>query len=176
MIFLQQACAYLQEGGGDWRGKVGRTFAVDTGIIGAAYGNGQIWRTKLFSDMETLRTALREEEKTRDPDTVAAAYLAIPFLGPQKQVVLVLYAECNELNFFADDERIRRVVAMSRGFCKLFDWLQKDPFSNLRNFPLQKGTPITGVGGLYSVQESVPSIVPPAFTEVPSFNYEAAAA
>jgi hypothetical protein len=174
--FLQQACAYLQEGGGDWRGKVGRTFAVDTGIIGAAYGTGQIWRTKHFPDMEILRTALREEEKTRDPDTVAAAYLGIPFLGPQEQVVLVLYAECNKLNFFADDERIRRVVAMGRGFCKLFDWLQKDPFLNLRNFPLQKGTPVTGVGGLYSVQEPVPSIAPPAFMEVPSFNYEAAAA
>lgn len=93
--------------------------------------------------MGTLRAALREEEQNRDPHTVAAAYLAIPFLGPQKQVVLVLYAECNELNFFADDERIRRVVAMSKGFCKLFDGLQKDPFLNLRNFPLQKGTPIT---------------------------------
>jgi hypothetical protein len=57
--FLQQACAYLQEGGGDWRGKVGRTFAVDTGIIGAAYGTGQIWRTKHFPDMEILHTALR---------------------------------------------------------------------------------------------------------------------
>src|SRR4029077_15368292 len=108
--------------------------------------------------------------------TVAAAYLAIPFLGLQKQVVMVLYAECNELNFFADDERIRRVVAMSKGFCKLFDGLQKDPFLNLRNFPLQKGTPITGIGGLYSVQETVPSITPPTFAEVPSFNYEAAAA
>lgn len=174
--FLQQACAYVQEGGGEWRDKVGRTFAVDTGIIGAAYRTGEIWRTKHFDDIETLRAALRAEEKNRDPETVAAAYLAVPFLGPQRQVVLVLYAECNELNFFADDERIKRVVAMGQGFCRLFDWLQKDPFLNLRNFPLQKGKPITGVGGLYSVQEAVPSIAPPAFAEVPSFNYEAAAA
>jgi len=78
--FLQQVCAYLLESGGDWRGKVGRTFAVDTGIIGAAYGNGQIWRTKSFPDMAALRAALRQDEKTRDPDMVAAVYLAIPFL------------------------------------------------------------------------------------------------
>jgi hypothetical protein len=174
--FLQQVCAYLQEGGGDWRGKVGRTFPVNTGIIGAAYGNGLVWRTKHFPDMEILRAALREEEKDRDPNSVAVSYLAVPFLGPRKEVVLVLYAECNELNVFADDDRIRRVVAMSKGFFRLFDWLQRDPFLNLRNFPLQKGTPVTGAGGLYHVQEAVSLIMAPQFVEVPFFNYEAAAA
>ena len=98
------------------------------------------------------------------------------FLGPQDQVVLILYADCLQLNFFADEARAKRVVAMSKGFCRLLDWLQRDPFENLRNFPLQKGEPVRGVGGLYSCQESVDEIDPPKFAEVPSFNYEAAAA
>jgi hypothetical protein len=56
------------------------------------------------------------------------------------------------------------------------DWLQRDPFENLRNFPLEKGAPVRGVGGVYGVQESLDGIKPPKFTAVPSFNYEAAAA
>jgi len=172
--YLQQVCAYLRQDGGEWRGRVGRTFAVDEGIIGAAYGNGQIWRTKHFDTVDALEIALRAEGK--DPTHVAQSWLAIPFLGPQKQVVLILYADCNRLNFFADDDRIRRLAAMGKGFTRLFDWLQRDPFESLKNFPLQKGAPVTGVGGVFAFQEAVPGVTPPRFEEVPSFNYEAAAA
>lgn len=172
--YLQQVCAYLREGGGDWRGKVGRFFAVDTGIIGAAYENGRVWRTKRFPDIDELNDALAKDKIS--PEAIARSWLAVPFMGPQDQVVLILYADCLELNFFADDARAKRVVAMSKGFCRLLDWLQRDPFENLRNFPLQKGEPVRGVGGLYSCQENVDGIDPPKFAEVPSFNYEAAAA
>ncbi|UPJ47660.1 hypothetical protein IVB30_30995 [Bradyrhizobium sp. 200] len=172
--YLQQVCAYLRKDGGDWRGKVGRTFAVDTGIIGAAYESGQLWRTKRFKDARGLHAALKKDSLSSD--TVAQSWLAVPFLGPQDQVVLILYADCNKLNFFADDARVKRIVAMSKGFCRLLDWLQKDPFENLRNFPLQKGDPVKGVGGVYSVQQAVLNIGPPRFSSVPSFNYEAAAA
>jgi len=170
--YLQQVCAYLRRDGGDWQGKVGRTFAVDTGIMGAAYESGKLWRTKRFKEISELTAALKED----NVGSGAQSWLAVPFLGPQDQVVLILYADCNQLNFFADDARVKRIVAMSKGFCRLFDWLQKDPFEKLRNFPLQKGDPVKGVGGVYSVQEAVPNIEPPRFLLVPSFNYEAAAA
>jgi hypothetical protein len=172
--YLQQVCAYLRQDGGDWRGKVGRTFAVDTGIIGAAYESGKVWRTKRFKDVRALHAALKKDNVSLD--TVAQSWLAVPFLGPQDQVVLILYADCNKLNFFADDGRVRRIVAMSKGFCRLLDWLQKDPFENLRNFPLERGEPVRGIGGLYSFQEALPNIGSPRFSLVPSFNYEAAAA
>jgi hypothetical protein len=179
--YLQQACAYLRGDGPDWRGKVGRTFPVTQGIIGAAFKNGRIWRTMRYKAIKELRGDLRESMRktgdNRNPEEVAVSYLAIPFLGPQDQVVLVLYAECDKLNFFANDNRVRHVTAMSRGFCRLFDWLQKEPFPNLRNFPLQKGEPITREPTVYrKIQESLDSIEPPRFKEVPSFNYEAAAA
>jgi hypothetical protein len=172
--YLQQACAYLRADGSDWRGKVGRTFAVDTGIIGAAYNNGRVWRTTRFDDVATLHAALKKDSV--DPETVAKSWLAVPFLGPQNQVVLILFAECDELNFFAENSRVKRVVAMCNGFCRLLAWLQRDPFEHLRNFPLQKGDPVKGVGGVYSFQEAIAGIEPPHFSEVPSFNYEATAA
>ena len=162
--YLQQVCAYLREDGGDWRGKVGRTFAVDTGIMGAAYLNGKVWRTKRFDDVAALHSALEKDNVS--PKSVARSWLAVPFMGPQSQVVLILFADCDKLNFFA----------MGKGFCRLLDWLQRDPFENLRNFPLQKGEPITGVGGVFSFQEMVSEVEPPKFSLVPSFNYEAAAA
>lgn len=179
--YLQQVCAYVNSGGIEWRGKVGRTFPVNEGIMGAAYGNGRVWRTKRFPNSEQLRAVMRQDmEQTgdhRDPETVEISYLAVPFLGPQNEAVLILYAACDELNFFADDDRVRSVVAMCKGFCRLFDRLQQEPFPNLRNFPLQKGHAVTGSRTLYvSIQECLDYIEPPQFEFVPSFNYEAAVA
>lgn len=180
--YLQQVCAYLPAGDvPKWRGEVGRIFPVTQGIIGAAFENGRIWRTRRYNTHKELQDDLRESMRTtgdnRNPEEVAVSYLAIPFLGSEDQVVLVLYTECDKLNFFADDNLVRHVTAMCRGFCCLFDWLQKEPFPNLRNFPLQKGEPITRAPTVYrKIQESLDSIEPPRFKEVPSFNYEAAAA
>lgn len=170
--YLQQACAYLNEGGGDWRGKVGRTFAVDTGIMGATYKSGKIWRTKHYADEASLLADLPEDERGEGG---ARSWLTIPFLGPERQIVIILFAECASFNFFSDDERVRRVVAMGDGFTRLFDWLQRDPFENLRNFPLKHGEPVGGEGGVFEVQEEL-DIKPPSFAAVPSFNYEAAVA
>ena len=67
----------LQQDGGDWRGKVGRTFAVDTGIIGAAYESGKVWRTTRFKDVRALHAALKKDNVSSD--TVAQSWLAVPF-------------------------------------------------------------------------------------------------
>lgn len=179
--YLQQVCAYLRGDVPDWQGKVGRTFPVTQGIIGAAFKDGRIWRTtryKKFNEFrDDLLKSMRETGDTRRLEEVALSYLAIPFLGPQDQVVLILYAECQKFNFFADDNRVRRVTAMSRGFCRLFDWLQSEPFPNLRNFPLQKGRPVKREPTVYrEIQQPLDFVEPPRFNEVPSFNYEAAAA
>jgi hypothetical protein len=180
-LYLQQVCGYVTEDGLDWRGKVGRTFEVSEGIMGAAFASKKIWRTKKFKSLDALRSKINDDiEKTGDTqklDDVEVSFLAIPFLGPEGEPVLILYAACKELNFFASDERVRHVAAMGKGFCRLFDWLQSEPFLNLRNFPLEKGIPVVGAATVYaSVQEKVENIEPPGFQSVLSFNYEAAAA
>jgi|ERR1044072_8525603 hypothetical protein len=180
-LYLQQVCGYVKSDGLDWRGKVGRTYPVSEGIMGAAFKTRQIWRTKSFAKLQQLRDCLRADIKStgdeRDPEKVEVSFLAVPFLGAGNEPVLILYADCDELNFFADNKRVATVAAMGRGFCRMFDWLQREPFLNLRNFPLQKGEPVEGEPTVYaSVQETVQDIEPPKFQEVPSFNYEAAAA
>lgn len=137
-------CGYLTDGEIDWRGKVGRTFAKDWQIIGAAAGDGQIWRTKRFPTKTAVIEGMRQATGADDPSKFEISYLAIPFLSAEGDPVLILYADCFELNFFADNERIRNVVLMSNGFCRLLDNLQSDPFPNLRNFPLMRGEPTAG--------------------------------
>jgi hypothetical protein len=101
------------------------------------------------------------------------AYLAIPLLDPDKEVVLILYGACNQINFFANDDRIRRVVAMSRGFCNMLDSLEKDHMPNLRNFSLPRKRGVEGVRTLFvSIQEEVPTIAPPQFGALRSFNFD----
>ena len=178
--YLQQMCGYLRRDGVDVQG-AGRIFPVNEGIMGAAYETGQVWRTRSYADHAALLADLVEDMAnagdTGSPDEVAKSYLAVPFLGPENEVVMILYADCNELNFFADDDQVRHVVEMCEGFCRLFDWMQKCPFPNLRNFPLQKGTPVSGDRTVYpKLQEEMQSLSPPRFSDVPSFNYEAAAA
>jgi hypothetical protein len=180
--FLQQVCGYISSEGLEWRGKVGRIFPVNTGIMGAAYETQRVWRTKAFTTPEEVRSAVHDDIRVtkdyRDPTSVEISFLAVPFLAPQREPVLILYAECKEFNFFADDRRVRDVVAMCSGFCRLADTLEvEDPFLNLRNFPLQKGAPVVASSrGVYpTLQESL-DIEPPRFGTVHSFNYEAAVA
>ncbi len=181
-IYLQQICGYVGGDGLDWKGKVGRTFPVSEGIMGAAFKTRSIWRTKNLPSEARVRELLAADIKAtkdgRDPAKVELSFLAIPFLGPEDEPVLILYAGCGELNFFGSDERVASVAAMGRGFCQMFDWLQNTtPFLNLRNFPLQKGRSVEEMPTVYaSVQESVESISPPKFRSLASFNYEAAAA
>jgi hypothetical protein len=181
-LYLQQVCGYVGSDGLDWQGKVGRTFPVSEGIMGAAFKTRRIWRTKMLPTVARVRELLAADIKKtkdgRDPAKVELSFLAIPFLGPDDEPVLILYAGCDELNFFADNGRVADVAAMGTGFCRMFDWLQNNkPFLNLRNFPLQKGQPVEGEPTVYaSVQEAVEKIAPPKFQKVPSFNYEAAAA
>lgn len=176
--YLQQVCGYIGDSGLDWKGKVGRTFPANEGVIGAAYADAHIWRTKSFPSRDKLMAALRDELKDKaDPENFEISYLAIPFLGPASDPVLVLYASCFELNFFANDDRVKQIVLMCNGFCRLFDHLQQESFPNLRNFPLPRGKPVKGDRPVFmSIQEKLKSPKPPIFANLASFNYEAAVA
>jgi hypothetical protein len=175
--FLQQACAYLPIKSPNWRSKVGRIFPVTEGIIGKAYKTSAVWRTPHFATEQAFKAELAaaKAEVGDDPSKVGFSWLAIPFLGPSNEVVLILFAECEEFNFFADDARVQQIVGMCRGYCRLFDELQSDPYPNLRNFPLERGTPVIAKETVYRFQEQL-SIRPPKFNSIYSFNYEASVA
>jgi hypothetical protein len=176
--YLQQMCAYLRGDEVDSTGKVGRIFHVNTGIIGAAFREKRIWRTKRYKKESTFLKDLRNDDETTggegDLSNVARSFLAIPFLGPKDDVVLVFYGDCYTFNFFADNKVIERVVAMSQGFCDLYDWLQRSPFPNLRNFPFEPGTSVAKKKTLFETVQEPLKLEPPRFQRVSSFNYEAA--
>ncbi|MDH2089149.1 hypothetical protein N5K21_10505 [Rhizobium pusense] len=166
--FLQQVCPYLPFTDAS-KATAGRTFPVNKEIMGAAYESRKIYRTSFHESDDALQEALKGEHAK------AKSWLAMPFLGPDDQVVLIFFAECNTLNYFADNDRIGQIVAMAKGFCRLHDYLQDSPFANLRNFPLQKGKPNRDGGGMFGVQEPI-ELELPKFNCLTSFNYEAAAA
>jgi len=176
--YLQQVCPYLAKGDPEWKG-AGRMLPVDEGLIGAAFENRRIWRTKYYKSYEgfvpDLIRSMAESGDGRKLEEVGLSYLAIPFLGPDDQVVLILYADCKELNFFATESLVQNILGMCRGFCRLFDSLQKEPFANIRNFPLERGEPVSGSDRtVYKIiQECLTDEEPPKFQSLTSFNYEA---
>ncbi len=178
--YLQQLCTYLGPAGQD-QSKVGRMFPVTEGIIGSAFDKRKIRRTKKYSNLADLQNDLKKDMRDtndgRNINDVAKSFVAIPFLGLENQVVLILYAESYQLNFFADDKRIRNLLSMCMGFCRLFEWLETERgFPHLRNFPLQKGKPMEGAPTVYRrIQETVKLPVP-RFQRLTSFNYESSAA
>ena len=136
--YLQQMCGYIRADGVDFQ-SAGRTFRMDHGIIGAAFESGSVWRTRRYDDVASLLKDLSDDMKTagdtRALESVAKSYLAIPFLGPvhegkqePREIVTILYADCGVFNFFADGDRVRHLVEMCEGFCRLFDSLQRCPF------------------------------------------------
>lgn len=175
--YLQQVCAYVGPDDPAWRSKVGRVFPVTQGIIGAAFEYNQIWRTKSYPDLQLLMSDLQKDalanNENFDPATAVTSFLAIPFLSPLDQAVLIFYADCAAFNFFADDTRVRHVRAMCAGFCRMFDWLQEEPFPNIRNFPFQKKVFARDVKTVYpTIQEAWTAESVPRFAKVSSFNFE----
>jgi hypothetical protein len=179
-VYLQQVCDYLGPGRTEDRAGAGRMFPVNRGIIGAAFASGRVWRTRHYATEGELRAILAKDmEKTgdtRDPGAVRLSYLAVPFLGPGGQPVLVLFADTFDFDFFADNARITAVVDMCSGFCRLIDALEERPFPTLRNYAFAAGKPVTGSRTLYpTMQEEISKPRAPRVKNVKSFNYEAAA-
>jgi len=176
--YLQQVCGYLGPERKEDRSGSGRMFPVNFGIMGAAFERSCILRTRHYPTKDELLAALREDMKrtgdTGDISKRRLSWLAIPFLGPEEQPVLVLFADTFEFDFFANHERTRAVVNMCWGFCRLIDALEEDPFPNLRNFAFQAGKKVKGVDTVYpTIQEEVREFPVPRFQRLRSFNYEA---
>jgi hypothetical protein len=178
--YFQQVSEYLPiTDPTNWR-NVGRMLPVSTGIIGKAYDDQRIWATKRYASddalMDDLKKSLEETHDKRSIEKVQTSYLAVPFLGANSKVVLVLYADCFENNFFGEIGRIQHIAGMCNEFCHLFDALHTRPFVNLRNFPLEPGEPVTEEPTLFKRMQIPIEMEPPRFNLVSSFNYEASVA
>lgn len=147
-IYLQQVVNYFSSDAGKVRGS-GRIFAVDTGIIGAAFKSCRLHRTSKFSSDEELVEALKDDlKRTNDPrnvDEVPYSYFALPFRVAQDSVesnegqeafpAMILYADCFRHNIFSDDGLTKDLCAMSARYAAALDLLAHSPLERVRNFP-----------------------------------------
>jgi hypothetical protein len=174
--YLQQICTYLGSGPFD-QTKAGRMFTVDTGIMGAAFDKSRIQRTRYYPDRESLNADLREDleelGKADEFGLVPVSYVALPFLGTEGKAVVILYAECDSLNFFADGDRLLTLVEMSRKFCELLDWINREQlFDSIRNYPLRIGELAYDKPTVYRrLQESM-ELEPPKSATLSSLNFD----
>src|SRR5262249_11186556 len=110
--YFQQLCTYLGSAPKD-QTTGGRMLPVTTGIIGYAFEHKKIARTKRYKSeaalLADLAIDMKKNNEKGDPKHTPPSYLAVPFVGVKGEVVLVLYADCSEFNFFADDKIIRTV-------------------------------------------------------------------
>ena len=174
--YIQQVCTYL--GGEKDQSKAGRLFAAGTGLMGQAAIDRKIWRTKHYDELDLLMNDLKTDLKATGSDVVLnsqspISFLSIPFVGPDNEAVLMLYADTNEFNYFADDSKINDITRMCSSLCALFDWLVlKEPFPSLRNFLTRKVEFRTTPPTAYKTVNEALSIAPPTFERLNSFNFE----
>ncbi len=180
--YIQQICTYLGsesnlDSVGKQRIRAGRLFPANTGLMGKAIHEKRVFRTKHFENDQALEEELKKDLETtgsgRTVDEVAKSYLSIPFLGSDLSPVLVLYADSQKLNFFADDDRVYAVLNMCEGFCRFFDWLAtEEPFSTLRNFLTPDQEFKTTESTAYENVQELIDVDLPKFKFIRSFNYE----
>lgn len=178
--YLQQICGYLSTTEYS-AGVAGRIFPVNYGIMGKACESGKIWRTKHYDSVGDLETDLVldmvDTHDSRSISAVAKSWLAIPIRNQNGQSVLVFFADSSELNFFADDARVQRIVDMCGGFARVLNMLEKRPMVRARNFPLQQGKAVLGDDTAYPrIHEEFLAATPLAEIAVESFNFEVSAA
>jgi hypothetical protein len=174
--YLQQLSEYLGEGGKGGEG--GRIFPVTTGAMGEAYRLKRIVRTKDYPDEASLKadiaadmTRLQDERSVED---VALSYLAIPVLDRSgEEAVAIVYADTKAFNFFAEDEHVANIRAMTETFARFVDRLNESAIPRIRNFPLPPGVEVAEEPTIFrSVQEALESPAPPSFRTLSSFNFE----
>lgn len=174
--YLQQVAPYAEDSGPMTTGE-GRIFPVDLRIMGSAFTSGKVWRTKRYSDPKQFERDLAADmmatNDARPLSAVARSWLAVPFVVPAHGPALVLFAESQEFNFFADDERVGRVIGMCSGFARLLDSLHSNPISAVRNYPLGPAGDMKGNDKAYpTIHEALDSSASPQLNFLKSFNFE----
>jgi len=133
-------------------------------------------RTRKYPTKQDLLDDLAKEPGATAPVVAGKSplsWLAIPFLSPEREPVLVLFADSPEFNFFVESGRTEAIVRMCWGYCRLIDYLDANPFPTLRNFAFEPAPETTGGAGVFGVQEPVSELAVPRFERVRSFNFEA---
>ncbi|MBB5693533.1 hypothetical protein [Muricoccus pecuniae] len=183
--YLQQVCSYA---GAEFdHSKAGRLFNSTEGIIGKAFSERVIIRTRHLKDEKEWWLRYKEDraavsDTSGEVDQVLS-YLAVPLLSSDaKLTVCVLYVEAGGLNVFTTNDQtttairpttaLDTVLGMCGGYCRTLDNLAVRPLTRLRNYPLPAGKPVSGHVTAYPhLQEAISEPKPPRFDTLTSFNF-----
>ena len=126
-VVLQQCCDYQGVGLGNER-RAGRTFPSHNGTIGAAFGRGEVVRTKwgatrdaLNIDMTALSLDVASQTMASSVSSIVAVPLlgdpgSIPLAGPDGNVLGVVYLDSYDENAFVDETLMDQVMRMCEQF------------------------------------------------------------
>ncbi len=174
-IYLQQTSGYLGDVPFD-PGGAGRILKVNEGIVGRAYSEKKIARTRYFAAAEVdgvLAANMKVTDDKRPLDQVAKTYLAIPMLTSTHGVAAVLFADAHTPNLFAEDDLVKEVVGMCRGFCTAMDRLLEHPLDRIRNLPIREGEPaLAEKATVYPAMQEVLDWEVPEFQRLTTLNFE----
>ena len=174
--YIQQVSPYL--GSPQYEpARAGRILPVTTGVIGNAMKTKSVVRTRHYADVRKLLADLKADMKstndTRSIDDVAKSYLAIPMLSARDEVITILYADTHTPNVFAKDALVDDILGMCCGFCALIDHLSEHPLSQIKNYPMEPGVPVTDDPTVYPRLQEVLKRPVPHYQALRSFNFEA---
>lgn len=175
--YIQQICEYLGQGFDRSIQSAGRLFPQETGLMGKAIEDQKAFRTKPYDSLAALKkdlvADLKDTGSGKSVEQSAVSFLSVPFIGADRQTVLVLYIDSYCLNHFSDDVLVQNIINMCHGFCRMLDWITEDkPLENLRNFltperDFKPGKPTD----FRRLQVSFPTDIP-TFRFLKSFNFE----
>jgi hypothetical protein len=103
--YLEQLCDYIGNQAFQAKRKHGRRLSIHTGIIGAAYRTGEVFRASRRNDdvgeyLQALRTEWHfSEEEARGIDLSVMSFIAVP-LPDNSGIAAILYADAKKRNFF----------------------------------------------------------------------------
>lgn len=173
--YLQQASPYAGMETLD-HSLAGRVLPLSTGVVGFAWKNGKIARTRDLAAPEleaALPADMAHVGDKRDLADVARSYLAVPMLGPDGQSTTILYADTHTVGLFADDVLVALIASMAQGFCTVMDQMTTKPLSSIQNYELEKGAPVLEEENVYEhLQELVPAIPVPRYSSVRLLNLQ----
>jgi hypothetical protein len=141
---LQQCCEYVGTGIPTTKPAAARTFPVEKGTIGLAYGRREIIRSAQGVSPEVLRLAMEALDlnvASRTMSSKVGFLMAMPIVQPEtvgefsgpSPVAGVLYIDSEQPNYFIADERVRDLVAMVELFARDVSEFGLVEFRRIRN-------------------------------------------
>jgi hypothetical protein len=184
-VVLQQCCTYYPRHRYD-RDVTREVIPTNVGVIGAAYGERKVIRTKKDCHVSGLRNELKElhaPSSSREVGNPVASIAAIPLLttkvaaGNALGIIGVLYMDSYKQDYFSEDSRLEVAAKMCDAFLATIASISGSSSGGLENLELGSGEddpdlqfPFSGRGDWHTLE--IVDLAPPAHEHVAQLNID----